>query len=106
MRATLKSIAEVAREPNGANPTSGHPYDYVFLGRLPAVKLSDAFADLHSRKFNGKDHGDHLFIRYRAQPTAPAKATLLGADIARFHEHIRTLNIPFEVKTEAKSDFG
>ena len=106
MRAALQYLAEVARELNSVNPTSGSPYDYVFLGRLPAVKLSNAFADLHSRKINGKNHGDHLFFRFRAQPMAPATATLLGADIARFHEYLKTRNIPFAAKTEAKSDFG
>ena len=106
MRAALQYLAEVARELNGVNPTAGRPYDYIFLGRLPAVKLSNAFVDLRSRKINGKDHGDHLFFRFRAQPTTPAKATLLGADIARFHEYLKMLNIPFEAKTEAKNDFG
>jgi len=106
MRAALQYLAEVARELNGVNPTAGRPYDYIFLGRLPAVKLSNAFVDLRSRKINGKDHGDHLFFRFRAQPTTPAKATLLGADIARLHVYLKSLNIPFEVKTEAKSDFG
>jgi len=52
------------------------------------------------------DHGNLLFFRFRAQPTAPAKAVLLGADIARFHEYLKMLNIPFEAQTEAKSDFG
>ena len=106
MRAALQYLAEVARELNGVNPTAGRPYDYVFLGSLPAVKLSNAFVDLRSRKIDGKDHGDHLFFRFRAQPTAPAKATLRGADVARFHEYLQRLNIPFEAKTEAKSDFG
>jgi serine/threonine protein kinase len=106
MRAALQYLAEIARELNGVNPTAERPYDYIFLGRLPAVKLSNAFVDLRSRKINGKDHGDHLFFRYRAQPTTPAKATLLGADIARLHEYLKMLNIPFEAKTEAKSDFG
>ncbi len=106
MRAALQYLAEVARELNGVNPTAGRPYDYIYLGHLPAVKLSNAFVDLHNRKINGKDHGDHLFFRFRAQPAAPAKATLLGADIARFHEYLKALNIPFEAKTEAKSDFG
>jgi hypothetical protein len=106
MRAALQYLAEVARELNGVNPTAGRPYDYFLLGRLPAVKLSKAFVDLRNRKINGKDHGDHLFLRFRAQPAAPATATLRGADIARFHEYLKMLNIPFEAKTDAKNDFG
>jgi hypothetical protein len=64
------------------------------------------FVDLRSRKIEGKDHGDHLFFRYRAQPVTPAKATLLGAEIARFDEYLRMLKIPFESTVEAKNDFG
>ena len=106
MRANLKYLAEIARELNSVLPTTGRPYDYFLLGRLPAVKLSGAFTDLRSRKIDGKDHGDHLFFRFRAQPVTPAKTTLRGADIARFKEYLTMLNIPFEAETEAKSDFG
>ena len=31
---------------------------------------------------------------------------MVGADIARFHEFLKMLDIPFEAKTEAKGDFG
>ena len=106
MRVALQYLAEIARELNGINPTAERPYDYIFLGRLPAVKLSNAFTDLRSRKINEKDHGEHLFFRFRAQPAAPAKATLLGADIARCDQYLKMMNIPFETTTEAKSDFG
>jgi hypothetical protein len=106
MQAALQYLAEVARELNGVNPTAERPYDYIFLGRLPAVKLSNAFADLRSRKINGKNHGEHLIFTFRVQSTAPAKAILLGADIARCDEYLKMLHIPFEAKTEAKSDFG
>ncbi len=106
MRANLKYLAEIARELNKVLPTTGRPYDYFLLGRLPAVKLSGAFVDLRSRKIDGKDHGDHLFFRFRAQPVTPAKTTLRGADIARFNEYLKMLDIAFEVETEAKNDFG
>lgn len=106
MRAALQYLAEVARELNGVHPVSGRPYDYIYLGPLPKVTLSDAFVDLRNQKINGKDHGNHLFFRYRAKPTTPAKATLRGADIARLEEFLKRLNIAFEAKTEAKDDFG
>lgn len=106
MRSALRYLAEVTRELNSLNPTSERPYDYVFLGRLPEVSLSGAFVDLRSQKISGKDHGNHLFFRFLIRPASPAKATLRGADITRFHEHLRMLNIPFESKTDAKNDFG
>lgn len=106
MRAALRYLAEVARELNAVHPTSGRAYAHVFLGPLPPVALADAFTDLHNCKINGKDHGDHLFFRFRVRPSAPAKATLLGADIERFQAYLKTRNIPYETKTEAKNDFG
>jgi hypothetical protein len=106
MRAALQYLAEVANELNVVNPAAGRPYDYIFLGRLPTVKLSNAFVDLRTSKINGKDHGDHLFVKFRAQPVPPATATLLGANIASLDEYLKMLAIPFEVKPEAKSDFG
>ncbi len=106
MRAALHYFAEVGNELNVVQPTAERPYDYVFLGRLPAVKLSNAFVDLRIRKINGKDHGHHLFFKFRVQPATPAKATLLGPDVARCVEFLKMLNIAFDAKTEAKSDFG
>ena len=106
MRAALQYLAEIAHELNDVNPTAGIPYDYVFLGRLPAVRLSNAFVDLRPRKMEGKDYGEHLFFRFRAQPTTPTKAVLLGADIARCQELLKALGVPFEATLETKNDFG
>jgi len=106
MRAALQYLSEVARELNGVHPTSGRAYNYIFLGRLPSVELSDAFADLRYRKIDGENHGDHLFFRFRVRPTTPASASLRGADIARLHDYLKLLGVPFELKAEAKDDFG
>jgi serine/threonine protein kinase len=106
MRAALQYLGEVARELNGVNPMSERPYDYLFLGRLPAVRLSNALVDLLSGKINGADRGYFLFFEFRAQPATPAKASLLGTDVARFSEFFKTINIPFEINTEAKSEAG
>ena len=106
MRASLHYLVEVARELNDMNPTSVRPYDYVFLGPLPSVKLSNASVDLLSDKIKGENRGYFLFFEFRAQPTTPAKVTLIGADIARFSEFFKEKNIHFGVRTEAKNDAG
>jgi len=106
MRAALHYLGKVARELNGANPLSERPYDYVFLGRLPAVRLSNALVDLLSDRINGEERGYLLFFEFRARPATPAKASLFGADIARFSEFLKMKNIPFEVKAEAKREVG
>jgi len=106
MRAALEHLSEVARELNAANPLSGRPYDYVFLGPIPAVKLSNAVADLRSRDINGADRGYLLVFGFRAKPATPATTSLRGADISRFSEFLKMLSIPFELKTETKSRGG
>ncbi len=106
MRAALQYLAEVAKEMNAVKPVCGRPYVHLYLGRLPSVRLSNAFADLRHGKVNGRDHAERLFFRFRVQPTAPAKATVLGADIARFEEYLKELKIPFVFNAETKNDFG
>lgn len=106
MRLALQYLAEVARELNAVKPDCGRPYDHLYLGRLPAVRLTNAFADLRSRRINDKDHGNHLILRFRVQPVTPATKTVLGADVARFHEYLKSRNIAFEVRDEVMNDFG
>jgi Protein kinase domain len=106
MRAALQYLAEVASELNGVRPTSGRAYNYIFIGRLPTVELSDAFVDLRQQKVNGEDYGGHLFFRFRARPTTPVSASLRGADIAHLQDYLKRLGVPFETKAEAKDDFG
>ena len=106
LRAALHYLAEVARELNSVNPQAPRPYEYVFLGRLPPVTLSRAFVDLRTRKIDGKDHADTLLFTFRIQPAGAVTAMVLGADTARCREFLETRNIPFKVRTVAKSDFG
>jgi len=106
LRAAFQYLAEVAREMNTVTPAAGRPYEFFYFGRLPAVMLSEAFADLRSRPIGGKDHADHMVFKFRIRPTEPAKARLLGPDISRFQNYLEALKIPFELSAEAKDDSG
>jgi hypothetical protein len=106
MRAALQYFGEVARGLNSVNPWSERPYDFVFLGRLPAVRLSNALVDLLSDRIDGKERAFFLFFEFRAQPATPARASLRGEDIARFSEFLKRKNTPFETKTEEMSKTG
>ena len=106
IRLAFQYLAELARDLNVVTPTTGRPYDFFYLGRVPTVVLSEAFTDLRARKVDTKDYGDWVFFRFRARPSDPATATLLGGDISRFRNYLDALKVPFELKEEAKDDFG
>ncbi|HEX6268028.1 MAG TPA: hypothetical protein VFZ81_14175, partial [Burkholderiales bacterium] len=106
MRDAFKYLAELARELNSVNPTSEQPYEFIYLGKLPSVSLSQAFVDSRPRRIDGKDVCDHVFIRYRITPARPAKANLLGDDIRRCEDYLGFMKVAFQQRVEAKNDFG
>jgi len=106
MRSAFQYLAELARELNSVNPTSQQPYEFIYLGKLPSVSLSQAFVDSRPRRLDGKDVCDHVFIRYRITPARPAKASLLGDDIRRCEDYLGFMKVAFQQRVEAKNDFG
>ncbi len=106
MRSAFQYLAELARELNSVNPTSQQPYEFIYLGKLPSVSLSQAFVDSRPRRIDGKDVCDHVFIRYRITPARPAKASLLGDDIRRCEDYLGFMKVAFQQRVEAKNDFG
>jgi hypothetical protein len=106
MRGAFQYLAELARELNSVNPTSEQPYEFIYLGKLPSVSLSQAFVDSRPQRIDGKDVCDHVFIRYRITPARPAKANLLGDDIRRCQDYLGFMKVAFQQRVEAKNDFG
>ena len=106
LREAFRYLAEVVKELNSVNPAAERPYEFLYLGRLPPVTLSDGFVDTRPLRVPGKDVIDHIFLRYRVKPTSPAVVTLLGGDIGRALEYLKTLKIEFKAKAEQKNDFG
>ena len=106
MNEALQYLAQISNEISAVNPTSGRSYDYIFLGRLSGVKLSQGFADLRSEKVNGTEYASHVVFKYRIQPISVVKATLLGKDITRLDDLLSVIGVSFDRKDEAKDDFG
>ena len=106
MRGAFQYLAELARELNSVNPTSEQPYEFIYLGKLPSVSLSQAFVDSRPRRIDGKDVCDHVFIRYQITPARPAKARVLGDDIRRCEDYLGFMKVAFQQRVEAKNDFG
>jgi serine/threonine-protein kinase len=106
LRGGFRYLASFAKELNEVLPAAGLRYDYLYLGALPPVTLSDAFVDLRPRRMEGRDFCDHIVFRFRITLSAPARATVLGADIERLERMLKAVRVPFEMTLEAKDDFG
>jgi hypothetical protein len=106
MRSALQYLAELVREINGVHPIAERPYEFIYLGKLPKVSLSDAFVDSRPRTIEGSKVTDHVFMRFRITPSQPARATLLGDDIGRCEQYLKMMKVSFTQRAMAKNDFG
>ena len=106
MRATFQYFAELTNELNTVEPASELPYEYLYLGRLPAVKLSKAWVDSRPLHIPGHDVCELIKFRYNVTPGAAASATLLGEDVERCESYLGSLKVDFEMRVLAKNDFG
>jgi hypothetical protein len=106
MRAALQYLAELVRELNAVHPVAERPYEFIYLGKLPKVSVSEAFVDSRPRMIEGSSVTDHIFMRFRITPSSPARANLLGEDIGRCEEYLSLLKVAFSQRVTAKNDFG
>jgi hypothetical protein len=106
LRAAYDYLARFAGEVNSVAPHTSLPYDVLYVGRIPVVSLSNAWIDTRPRKIDGREYCDHIYLRYRINPQPPARATLIGPDIARCEQHLKSLGAEYKVEVEARTDFG
>jgi hypothetical protein len=106
MRNAFQYLVELARELNSLTPTTEKPYEFIYLGKLPAASLAQAVVEHRARYVVGKEVYEHMFLRFRIQPLSPVKAMLLGEDIARCEQYLKALKIQFSQRADAKNDFG
>jgi hypothetical protein len=105
MRAVSAYMAQVGGEISQVKPETGLPYEVMFLGKIP-VTLSGAWVDSRPRKVDGLDCCERINIRYQVNPQPPARITLLGDDIARFEQILKSLGADYKANVEQKNDFG
>ena len=106
MRGALQYLAEVVKEMNALTPTSSLPYNFLYLGKLPAVRLSDGFVDMRPIHLPGKDICERVTMRYRVTPAAPVRFSLAGEDIKRCIEYLKSVKVEYKAQAEARNDMG
>lgn len=104
LRAAFRYLAEFAQEINSANPTLGFRYRMIYMGELPLLKLTDAFADFRIRKIGDREYHDFVTLSCRLRPVREATVELSTLDIARFQQELDALQIE-SARREVKNDF-
>jgi hypothetical protein len=106
MRAAFQYLAEVVKEMNALTPTSALPYHFLYLGKLPAVKLAEGFVDMRPIHLPGKDICERVTMRYRVMPASPVRVSLIGEDIKRCIEYLKSVKVEYKAQAEARNEMG
>ena len=105
LRACYRYLAEFAGELNARHPLVEKPYDLRYLGRVP-VSLSEAWADTRPQRIANREYCAYVYLRYRVNPQPPASLTLVGPDIERCEQFLKSAGAQYELRVEARNDFG
>ena len=105
MRAAHQYLTEFCREMNTHEPHAGKPYEFIYLGRLASVTLTQA--TVNSRMFKlaaDKELCAQIRFHYRVRAAEPPKVMLLGEDVGRCEQYLKSLRVAFQVRanTEGK----
>jgi hypothetical protein len=106
LRAAHQYLAQLVRELNSVNPASGRSYEFVYLGKLPALKLSKATLHDIAGYVDGKSVLEQLALGFRVTPTTPATASVAGEDILRCKQYLQSLQVEFKAQAEARNKAG
>jgi serine/threonine protein kinase len=106
LRAAQQYLTRLVRELNSVSPTSGRSYEFVYLGKLPAVKLSNATINDQASYVDGKSVFEQLTLRFRVTPSTPATASVAGEDILRCKQYLQSLQTEFKAQAEARNKAG
>jgi hypothetical protein len=105
MRAVAEYMGQVGGQISEVRPQTGMPYEVLFIGKIP-VNLSNAWVDSRPRKVDGLDCLERIHIRYHVNPEPPARVSLMGDDIGRLDQILKSLGADYRMNVEQKNDFG
>jgi Protein kinase domain len=106
MRAAMRYLAGLVRQLNSVRPVAKQPYEFIYLGKLQRVSLTDALVESRPRTVEGQTLVEHISVRFRITPAQPASATLLGEDIERCEQYLKVLKIAYSQRVVAKAGSG
>ena len=106
MRAAFKYFEDLTREINMGSAVSSRPYEFNYLGKIPALKLSQARAQQRDLHVDGRNVYESVQLKYRVTPQAPAKTSVSGEDILRCKQYLETLGTEFKAAAEERNKAG
>jgi hypothetical protein len=97
-------LEQLAKELNSVNPASGRSYEFVYLGKLPSVKLGAASLESRPLFVDGHNVLETVTLRYRVTPSEPARVSVAGEDILRCKQYLESLKTEFKAQAETRNE--
>ena len=106
MRHAFKYFEDLVREINMGSAVSSRAYEFNYLGKIPALKLSQARAQQRDLHVDGRNVYESVQLKYRVTPQTPAKTSVGGEDILRCKQYLETLGTEFKAAAEERNKLG
>jgi hypothetical protein len=106
LREADRFLVQLANQINSVRPVASRPSDFLYIGRVPAVALSDCKVRARYGRLHDHEVFESLKIEYRVMPVAPHKVTLHKDDIGRCIKYLKSLETEHEALAERRNDFG
>jgi hypothetical protein len=97
MRAALQYLTEFGREMQAHAPHAGAPYEFIYVGKVPALTLVQPAVSNRTLKLpENKELCAQIQFRFWVRPAEPPKFLLLGEDVGRCEQYLKSLRAPFD----------
>lgn len=97
MRAVLQYLTEFGKEMQAHAPHAGAPYEYIYVGKVPSVTLVQPAVSNRTLKLpENRELCAQIQFRFWVQPAEPPKFMLLGEDVTRCEQYLKSLRVSFE----------
>jgi hypothetical protein len=106
LREADRYLAEIVSQINSVHPQSEGPYDFLYIGRVPRVSLSEGSVYCAPVKVDGRDMNGLLKLAWRVTPSRPHVVSLQGEEIARCIAYLNSLKVEHKALAEQRNDFG
>jgi len=106
MRSALQSLTGLAQQLNSVRPAAARPYEFIYLGRLPKVSISEAAVESQPRTLQNQTLTERILLRFRITPKPATTVTLVGDDIERCEQYLKLLKVPYTQRVLPKNSAG
>jgi hypothetical protein len=81
-------------------PHAGASYEFIYVGKLPSVTLVQPAVGNRTLKLPGdKELCAQIQFRYWVRPAEPPKFMLLGVDVGRCEQYLKSLRVEFQQRS-------